>query len=319
MSRLQLALIVALILPALAIVLWPLRRGRVGETRPAIPERPDDDRRLELEEEKTALYRALRELEFDHDSDHLSDTDYAGLRDRYETRAAALITELDALGPAPARREKPTPAPAPLGDPAPRVSWTRQPVALAAGAVLLVIFGVVIGINAGRYTEPDQMVTPPGARLPVPGPSADAGASPVGPPTMRLEPGKPVPPEILAGMLNAARQSLFAGRYSEAIAAYQAVLKRDPKNVDALTHLALIVAIGGHADTALETIDKALEIDPKYAPAYLYRGQVLFEQKQDYAGAVKAWESFLKLVPKGVDHDRVVALVETAKSKRQTR
>src|SRR4029450_12863456 len=33
--------------------------------------------------------------------------------------------------------------------------------------------------------------------------------------------------------------------YGEAIAAYQAVLKRDPKNVDAMTHLALIVAIGG--------------------------------------------------------------------------
>jgi cytochrome c-type biogenesis protein CcmH/NrfG len=46
---------------------------------------------------------------------------------------------------------------------------------------------------------------------------------------------------------------------------------------------------------------------------------VLFEQKQDYAGAVKAWESFLKLVPRGDDHDRVVALVETAKSKGRTR
>ena len=78
-------------------------------------------------------------------------------------------------------------------------------------------------------------------------------------------------------MLQAARQSLFEGRYAEAIAAYQAVLKRDAKNVDALTHLGLIVAIGGHADTALETIDKALAIDPKYPPAYLYRGQVLFE------------------------------------------
>jgi Tfp pilus assembly protein PilF len=43
--------------------------------------------------------------------------------------------------------------------------------------------------------------------------------------------------------------------------------------VDALTHMGLIVAIGGHADTALETIDKALAIDPKYPPAYLYRAR----------------------------------------------
>ena len=86
-----------------------------------------------------------------------------------------------------------------------------------------------------------------------------------------------------------------------------------------MTHLGLIVSIGGHADAALETFDKALAIDPKYPPAYLYRGQVLFEQKQDYAGAVKAWESFLKLVPNGEDHDRVVAMLQDAKSKQQTR
>jgi tetratricopeptide (TPR) repeat protein len=200
-----------------------------------------------------------------------------------------------------------------------RVPWTRQPAALAVGAVVLVIFGVIIGVNASRFTEPDQTMTPPGSRLPVPGPGADAGASPVGPPSMRLEPGKPIPPEILAGMLNAARQSLFDGNYSQAIAAYQAVLKRDAKNVDAMTHLGLIVSIGGHADAALATFDKALSIDPKYPPAYLYRGQVLFEQKQDYAGAVKAWESFLELVPKGEDHDRVVAMLQDAKSKQQTR
>jgi tetratricopeptide (TPR) repeat protein len=120
-------------------------------------------------------------------------------------------------------------------------------------------------------------------------------------------------------MLNAARQSLMEGRYAEAIAAYQAVLKRDPRNVDAMTHLGLIVAIGGHSDTALETFDKAAQIDPGYAPLYLYRGQVLFEAKQDYPGAVAAWRRFLSLVPSGEDHDRVVALVKEAQSKQGTR
>jgi len=318
-SGLQLTLIAVVALPALAIVLWPLLRGRVDGTTPEA-ERPRDDRRLELEEEKSALYRALRELQFDHEAGHLSDPDYESLRERYETRAATLITEMDALGPAP--KEPAIAATAPTSTPvtATRVSWTRQPVTLAAGAVVLVVFGVIIGVNAGRYTEPDQMITPPGSRLPVPASGASSvGPPPVGPPNVALEPGKPIPPEMLAGMLRAARQSLSDGRYSEAIAAYQAVLKRDAQNVDALTHMALIVALGGHADTAIETLDKALNIDPKYAPAYLYRGQVLYEQKQDYAGAVKSWERFLVLVPKGEDHDRVVALVETARSKQPTR
>jgi cytochrome c-type biogenesis protein CcmH/NrfG len=46
---------------------------------------------------------------------------------------------------------------------------------------------------------------------------------------------------------------------------------------------------------------------------------VLYEQKQDYAGAVTSWERYLTLVPKGEEHDRVVALVQTARSKQQTR
>jgi tetratricopeptide (TPR) repeat protein len=111
----------------------------------------------------------------------------------------------------------------------------------------------------------------------------------------------------------------MAGRYQEAIAAYQAVLKRDDKNVDAMTHLALIVAIGGHADSALDTWAKALSLDPDYPPAYLYRGQVLYEVKQDYAGAVRDWERFVTLVPSGADHDRVVALLADARQKRGPR
>ncbi len=314
MTALQLVLIAAVVIPALAIVLWPLLTRR-GAGAPAT-ERPRDERRLELEEEKAALYRALKELDFDHEAGHLSDDDHAGLRDRYETRAAALITELDGLPRPRAAREAARPAPATAEPAAGRATrWTRHPITVAAGAVVLLVFGVVIGINAGRFTEPDQTMTPPGSRLPVP---ISPGASPLGPPPA-LEPGKPIPPEMLAGMLRAARQSLFAGRYSEAIAAYQAVLKRDARNVDAMTHLGLLVAIGGHADSALETFDKALQIDPKYAPAHLYRGQVLYEQKQDYAGAVKSWERFLVLVPKGDEHDRVAALVKTVRDKQPPR
>jgi tetratricopeptide (TPR) repeat protein len=117
-------------------------------------------------------------------------------------------------------------------------------------------------------------------------------------------------------MLRAARNSLAEGRYGEAIAAYQAVLKRQPRNLDAMTHLGLIVAIGGHADAALEAFDRALAIDPDYGPALLYRGQVLYESKQDTAGAIRAWERFLKVVPAGEDHERVKRLIAEAKTKK---
>jgi hypothetical protein len=79
------------------------------------------------------------------------------------------------------------------------------------------------------------------------------------------------------------------------------------------------ILVHSFRDSALETFDKALQIDPKYAPAHLYRGQVLYEQKQDYAGAVAAWERFMALLPKGEDRDRVAELVARARSKQPTR
>lgn len=302
----QLIAIALVVVPALAFALWPLVMGRRQEA--AAPRISPADRALEMAEEKASVYRALRELAFDHEAGHVSDDDYAALRARYEGRAAELIAALDALPPPPA----PPAGDAPMGSAeAPRRSWARHPASITAGALAVLLFGVVIGLNVGRFAERDAPMTPSGPPMPVPGEAPRAM-----PPVAGVEPGKPIPPGILAGMLSAARESLTAGRYAEAIAAYQAVLKRDPKNVDALAHLGLIVAMGGHADAALETFEKAQAIDPQYAPAYLYRGQVLYEVKQDYPGAVKAWERYLALVPSGEEHDRVVALVKDARAKR---
>jgi tetratricopeptide (TPR) repeat protein len=292
------ALIAAVVVgvPALAFTLWPLvRRG--GAAR--LLALPPDEREQWLEAKGTAL-RALRELAFEHDAGHISDADYAELRARYESEAATALTALDRLGATPT----PVPAPAKAIEITQARGW-RHPVALAAGGVALLVFGVVLGVGIVRYTEPDQTAaTAPVISPPAAAPEAPAsGAAP-----------RPIAPEVMRGMLQAARGSLSEGRYSEAIAAYQAVLKRDPKNVDAITHLGLIVAIGGHADSALETFDKALAIDPDYAPALLYRGQLLYEAKKDVAGAVRAWERFVKVAPSADDRERVKKLIAEAKA-----
>jgi cytochrome c-type biogenesis protein CcmH len=300
--------------PALVFVLWPLLgRARRGRTLLALP----PDRRQQLEEEKRVALGAIRELEFEHAAGHVSDADFAELRARYEAEAAAVLTELDRLGPtepAPARV-----APSPSSG---RSAW-KHPAALATAAVLLVVFGIAVGAGIVRYTEPDQMAGQPmpGSRPLAELPRAEPGgrAAPNASNAPRMEPGRPLPPEMLRGMLQAARSSLAEGRYSEAIAAYQAVLKRDPNNVDATTHLGLILAVGGgpeHADRALEIFDRALTIDPNYLPALLYRGQVLFEAKHDVAGAVRSWEKFVALAPPGEDRDRVSKMIRDAQAKR---
>src|SRR5262249_18115417 len=197
MSAEQWLTIVIVGLPALLLVLWPVLRGggAVAATDAGA------DRTLELLEEKAAVYRSLKELQFDHEAGHLSDDDYRELCDPYEARAADLLARLDALGPT----ARPRRQAAPVEPPAPR-PWTRTPAALATGGLAVLALGVGLGVGISRYTAPDQTVVPPGSRVPVPalpdpGPLLP-GAPGTGPASM-----KTIPPEMLARMLEAARQS----------------------------------------------------------------------------------------------------------------
>jgi tetratricopeptide (TPR) repeat protein len=301
----------ALAVPAAAFTLWPLLRGR--DRRARLLPLPPDEREQLLEAKRVAL-SALRELDFEHGAGHVSDADYAELRTRYEAEAATTLRALDALGPAPM-------AAALSARPAGSAGrgW-RHPAALGAAAIALLVFGVTLGVGIVRYTEPDRMAdTPPAGSRPLASlepPSAGA------PPSAANAPRGPVTPEMLKGMLEAARASLFAGRYGEAIAAYQAVLKRDPNNVDALTHMGLIAAVaarGEHGpemvDRALGLFDRALTLAPDYPPALLYRGQVLYEGKKDAAGAIRSWERFVKVTPAGEDRARVERMIAEAKAR----
>lgn len=300
--------------PAFVFALWPLlaRRGAAATPLPLAP----DAREQLLERKRTAL-AALRELAFEHESGHVSDEDHAELRARYEAEAAEVLTALDRLGPPPASAPAPASAEGVSGA---RARGWRHPASVAVAGIGLVAFGVALGVGIVRYTAPDPTRGEPmtGSRPLAPTLEGATGTAMAGGTGGTDSPGTPpglIAPEIMQRMLQAARESLFAGRYSDAIPAYQAVLKRDPRNVDAMTHLALIVAIGGHADQALQSLDRALAIDPGYPPALLYRGQILLEAKQDARGAVASWEKFVAAVPAGEERDRVLKLLADARTK----
>ncbi len=295
-------------LPALAFTLWPLFRRSGGRTFLAVPPDP----REQLAERKRQILTALRELDFEHEAGHVGDDDYAELQARYETEAAEILTALDRLGVRPDRETRPAPAPAK------RARGWRHPAALGATAIGLLAFGIAIGSGIARNTTPDTSppMPAPGSRplasVEAPPPTAAPGPAPGGSASGSSAP-RAITPEMLQGMLQAARTSLNEGRYSEAIAAYQAIVKRDPKNVDAITHLGVIVAIGGHPESALQAFDRALSIDPNYPPALLYRGQVLYA-KQEVDGAIKAWEKFLTLSPSPEDRAKVEKVLAQAKA-----
>lgn len=289
-------------LPVVAWVLLPLLRPRREPLSGA-----QASGREELETEKRLVLQALRELDLDYQAGHLAEADYQALRARDEARASRVLRQLDALPPPP-----PLPAP-PAAAPA-AAPWSRQPAVLAGGAVGLLVFGVTLGVLASRFTAPSPpepgMGPPPPVGAPLPGPAGTPGpgAGEAGPP-------RPIPPGMLEGMLRAARASLEAGRVQEAIAAYQAVLRREPNNVDALTHFGLILAMAGHADRALEYLDRALAVDPDYPEALSYSAEVRYELKQDYAGAIAAWERFARVVPNPEARERALARIREARAR----
>jgi hypothetical protein len=86
---------------ALGWVVWLLFRAAESLVR---PEEPDDAaqvtgrRRKELEREKAALLKALKELEFDHQMGKVSDRDFGDIGQQYRARAIRVMRQLDEGG-----------------------------------------------------------------------------------------------------------------------------------------------------------------------------------------------------------------------------
>jgi hypothetical protein len=86
---------------ALGWVVWLLFRAAESLAR---AEQPDDAaqvtgrRRKELEREKQALLKALKELEFDHEMGKVSDRDFGEIGQQYRARAIRVMRQLDEGG-----------------------------------------------------------------------------------------------------------------------------------------------------------------------------------------------------------------------------
>ncbi len=291
----------------------------------------------ELGGQRATLYAAIRELEFDWKAGMISDEDYAAMRRRYEAEAVGILRRLDALSAGtPAGRgpdsRKAASAPASAVAPVPRAASaddegdaaeddeaaeaaaarvSRRRLWVAAGAVALVAFGVLAGALLMLSIRP----RPEGGSI-TGGPLTGTGAE-MPPAASASEPGgarRPIDAATLGRMLQAAHAALDAGRFAEAAAAYRAVLERDPRNVEALTHMGNILERSGEAELALGVYDKALAIDPRSLHTLWDKGHLLF-QRADYAGALKAWQAFFEAAAPGPDRDYIEQRMADARAR----
>ena len=106
-----------------------------------------------------------------------------------------------------------------------------------------------------------------------------------------------VPLDVPA-LLAAADAALQRGDVSGALQQYRAVLEQAPGNAMALTRLGLLAQQAGQAEVGLRLIDRALQQQPRYLPAWQAKGMVYYA-RGDYQEAIAAWETYLRLGPDG--------------------
>jgi len=169
------------------------------------------------------------------------------------------------------------------------------PVALVLGAVVL------LGVGLWRYTLP---------RLP--------GETTV---TARAEARELKALSDKAKKTGAVEDLLAWGRkafelkaFDQAAEAYLEVLKKDPKNVEALRRVGILLFMSGRSEEARLFLEIAQHADPKAAEGWLFLGNLYFQEGR-YGEAIAAWEKYLEVG--GEARERVQGLIAMARAQAQ--
>jgi mono/diheme cytochrome c family protein len=169
------------------------------------------------------------------------------------------------------------------------------PVALVLGAVVL------LGVGLWRYTLP---------RLP--------GETTV---TQRAEARELKALADKAKKTGAVEDLLAWGRkafelkaFDQAAEAYLEVLKKDPKNVEAVRRVGILLFMSGRPEEARLFLEIAQHADPKAAEGWLFLGNLYFQEGR-YGEAIAAWEKYLEVG--GEAKERVQGLIAMARAQAQ--
>jgi tetratricopeptide (TPR) repeat protein len=247
-----------------------------------------------------AMYEAIEALDADLSAGRLGVDEHGRRRAEREREAGRLFVSLRR-----AQRETRPPRTQPAATAAMRLAWLRNPLVMAPAALLLVAVGVGAGVTASRWLTGPQG----GAPVDPPAGTPSAIVSEIELQALRRAADRDETP--VPSLLQFAHVALDQGKLDEARKAYGRVLAREPRNVEAITHLGGVLFQKGGVAEALAKVEEALRIDPRYT--HWDRTQYLFHGKRDFPAAVKAAEAFLAVVPDGPDAETVRKLMAEAR------
>ncbi len=121
-------------------------------------------------------------------------------------------------------------------------------------------------------------------------------------------------PKNLGAWIKLGNTLMDAGRFGEAVDAYQKALALDPKNVDVRVDMGTCYKNSGRPDMAVKEYRKAIELDPRHLNAHRNLGVVLANELKDKAGAVKEFEKYLELAPNAPDAATIRSIIQQLKA-----
>ena len=201
------------------------------------PDLEDASATAQLLRERARLRSELTDLDFDFQSGKVSESDYSGLKQEVETKAAGVIQQLSTL---PAK---------PVVKPAPDAKSTQSPSQfrrwqIVAGGTFLMLFGLALGVMLTKSVRPRESENDTMTGDFLTGTTPASGAA--------------------RAALNEGKQAFGNQDFPKAIEAFKKVLATDPNNPEAHTYMGFILIQAGHGDGALMAFDKALSQAPNF-------------------------------------------------------
>jgi tetratricopeptide (TPR) repeat protein len=168
--------------------------------------------------------------------------------------------------------------------------------------MMLIAMALATACQGGRGQAP--LVTPaaPAARTESP-----AAAAPAQTGTAALPVGK-------AALIALGNDRMDAGRYADAIVAYQKALELDPGNVDVRVDMGTCYRELGQPERAMQEYRKGIEINPRHPNAHRNSGVVLANDLKRPAEAVAEFIKYLEILPNAQDAAMILSEIQRLKA-----
>jgi cytochrome c-type biogenesis protein CcmH/NrfG len=267
-SVLVVAVLVVLTLVAVYGAARPYRRSAVPALEPLTD--PLEDRRL-------ALLISLRDLETARGSGGIEEHDYVRLRTETEGRMARVLRAIDS-------KEQHA------------ASSDGRPGRRNTVPVITVALVLVAALGAGLVPSLMRSLQQ----------RADAGSTPIADTSSIsfFEQRVRDHPHDVAARLDLAHRYLDAGLFGDAYRQYVAALSLDPKDVEALANLGILMHLSGKPQRGLQFEHRALRVDPGYPQALFYEGVILLKGLGRPAAAIAPLRAYQRGSPFGSEGDQ---------------